>query len=239
MISRKDLSSFFSQDIEPIVIKQIDNKDTDIWLLEKHYAKRKPSRSFSFGIFINGGLEGVVTYGVPSSPKLSERICGIEYKNQVFELNRLCLNSDVPKNSASMLVGKSLKLLPKDLILVSYADIGQGHTGYIYQATNWLYTGITDKSGCFSKIEVGDKVRTSKSFYDELGTQTKSVILEHYPDAVFHPYTQKHRYIQFTGSKSQKKKFKKALIYDIYPYPKGDNKQYDCPDIKNGRIVKK
>ena len=38
---------------------------------------------------------------------------------------------------------------------------------------------------------------------------------------------QKHRYIYFTGSKTEKKILKKALNYKIQPYPKGDNKRYD------------
>ena len=27
--------------------------------------------------------------------------------------------------------------------MVSYADSGMNHCGYIYQATNWIYTGAT------------------------------------------------------------------------------------------------
>ena len=39
----------------------------------------------------------------------------------------------------------------------------------------------------------------------------------------------KHRYIQFCGSKSDKKKMHKALTdkYKVLPYPKGDNKNYE------------
>lgn len=34
---------------------------------------------------------------------------------------------------------------PTVKIVVSYADQNQGHTGIIYQATNWIYLGTTDK----------------------------------------------------------------------------------------------
>ena len=39
---------------------------------------------------------------------------------------------------------------------------------------------------------------------------------------------QKHRYIYFTGSKKQNKKWLKELNYKIEPYPKGQNKNYDA-----------
>ena len=37
----------------------------------------------------------------------------------------------------------TLLLLPKPTIVVSYADTGQGHVGYVYQSTNFIYTGLS------------------------------------------------------------------------------------------------
>lgn len=103
-------------------IKRITYQDCKKWILEKHYAHRIPSITFAFGLFIDGVLQGIVTYGSPASPSLCIGVCGVEYKSQVLELNRLVLNSTCPKNSASFLVGKTLKMLPRDKIIVSYAD---------------------------------------------------------------------------------------------------------------------
>lgn len=47
-----------------------------------------------------------------------------------------------------------LKQYKDDLILVSYADSAQGHHGYIYQATNWIYTGISAKRTEWREIGV-------------------------------------------------------------------------------------
>jgi hypothetical protein len=33
--------------------------------------------------------------------------------------------------------------MAKSTILVSYADTAQGHSGIVYKATNWIYTGTT------------------------------------------------------------------------------------------------
>ena len=118
-------------------ILPINRFEVEPWLLEKHYARRMCSISFAFGLYINDQLEGVITYGVPASPFLCMGVCGIQNKDIVLELNRVCLNDGV-KNGASFLVGNSLKMLPKPTIVVSYADKAMDHIGYIYQASNFL-----------------------------------------------------------------------------------------------------
>ncbi len=62
----------------------------------------------------------------------------------VLSLTRLVVVPGMPTNSASYLLGQSIKLIRADgrfHTLVTYADEGQGHTGAIYRATNWDYLG--------------------------------------------------------------------------------------------------
>ena len=99
----------------------INNFEVEPWLLEKHYAKRMPQIMFAFGLYKDDTLVGVVTYGIPASPPLCMGICGKEYSDKVLELNRVCL-LDNHKNEASFLVANSIKLLPKPMIVVSFAD---------------------------------------------------------------------------------------------------------------------
>ena len=68
-------------------------------------------------------------------------VCGEEHKDKVIELN-LCLQ-DNHRNQSSYLISQSLKLLEKLKIVVSYADTSKGHVGYVYQATNFIYTGMS------------------------------------------------------------------------------------------------
>ncbi len=189
-------------------IKPINSKDTYDFILNKHYAQRKPSISFSFGLFIDNNLEGILTIGKPASNSLCEGVCGIGYKDRVYELNRLVVNEGLPKNSLSMFVGTVLRMLKnEDMIIVSYADEAMNHNGYIYQATNFIYTGKT-------------KERTDK--YTPNGKHSR-----HYTDEYNHIRklrSSKHRYIYFTGK--SKKYLLKELKYDILPYPKGDNSKY-------------
>jgi hypothetical protein len=122
----------------------IDSKETYSWLKDIHYAKRIPSISYAFGMYSNDRLIGVVTYGTPSSSTLKNGIAGKDNSNLVLELNRLVFQVST-KNAASYLVSHSLQMLPKPSIVVSYADTEQGHVGFVYQACNFIYTGLSAK----------------------------------------------------------------------------------------------
>jgi len=195
-----------------ISVCSIKAKETYEWLLYKHYAKRIPSISYAFGLYIDKNLNGVCTIGKPASSSLCIGLCGEENSKYVFELNRLCVNDELPKNSLSFFVSKVLKKLPS-LILVSYADKAQNHNGYIYQATNWLYTGYTKE-----RTDIGSEDGSHSRHYD------KSLDYKEYRKF----RSSKHRYIYFTGTKRQRKKWLSSLNYEIYKYPKGENLRYDA-----------
>jgi hypothetical protein len=195
--------------LEGFEVKKINYEDTKDWILNKHYAHRMPSISYSFGLFQKNVLVGVMTIGKPASNSLCIGVCGEEFKNKVYELNRLVVVDNLPKNALSYFVSKSLKQLKQeDLILVSYADESMNHHGYIYQATNWIYTGKT-------------KSRTDKY-------TPKNKHSRHYNDDYNHlrkVRTSKHRYIYFTGK--SKKEYLNKLRYKIENYPKGNNSNYE------------
>ena len=201
-----------------MIVKKIESKDTYDFILNKHYAQRKPSISYAYGLFKNNKLEGILTIGKPASNSLCEGICGKEYKQYVYELNRLCINEGLPKNTLSWFVGSVLRLLKNEnLILVSYADEGMNHYGYIYQATNWIYTGKT-------------KARTDK--YSGKGKHSRHYGVEN--NHLRKVRSSKHRYVYFTN-----KKFKPKLNYKTLPYPKGENKRYVLGERKKDIIYNK
>lgn len=192
--------------MENYTVFPISYEMTKPWILKRHYAKRMPSISHAFGLFEERELVGVITYGIPASPFLCKGVCGEEWKDNVLELNRLVLLNNKP-NEASFLVGKSLKLLPKPTIIVSYADTKWKHIGYVYQATNWIYTGCT-------------KERTD--MFSEAGHSRHN---DGNPE-IRQDRSAKHRYIFFVADKNTKKKLMSKLNYKIQSYPKGDSIKY-------------
>ena len=192
------------------VVKSIDTYLCKDWLLNKHYAKRLCSISYSFGLFQSNNLIGVLTIGKPASNQLCIGVCGNEYSKYVYELNRLVINDGLEKNVLSFFVGNSLKMIPDNMILISYADTKMKHNGYIYQATNWIYTGATKE-----RTDIGLEDNKHSRHYD------KSI------DYSLRKHrSSKHRYIFFIGK--LKKEFINKLNYKIEPYPKGENQRYDA-----------
>lgn len=190
-------------------VRPIKSVEAIPWILKKHYAKRLPSISYAFGLYLDVDLCGVVTYGVPASPFLCVGVCGEENKDIVLELNRLCILDGI-NNAASFLIGKSLKMLPKPTIVVSYADTKMGHIGYVYQATNFLFTGTTKHR---TDMFAGEGKHSRHNKGDSENRINRSP---------------KHRYIYITGTKTQKQNLLSKLRYVVKPYPKGETKKYDA-----------
>jgi hypothetical protein len=185
-------------------------------MLNLHYAKRIPSISFAYGLIKDSDLVGVVTYGTPPSSTLCRGICGNEYQKDVIELNRLVLKNN-GKNEASRLVGGSMKLLPTPKIVVSFADSAQDHYGYVYQATNFLYTGLSAKfvDPCVKGLE-----HQHHATYAH-GLTNKEVVAKYGSENVyFIERSRKHRYIKFLGNKREIKTMMGSLRYTVLPYPK-------------------
>lgn len=179
-----------------------------------HYSRKLPSNVVhSFGLFEDGEMIGVVTYGIPASPSLCKGLAGEENRDRVLELNRLAIkpgfNGD---NRASFLVSHSLKMLPNRTFVVSYADTGWTHVGYIYQATNFLYTGMSAK-----------RVDT----YQPTGKHSRNYDKNNHSD-LHQTRNPKHRYVYLVGTKKDKREMLKELRYPVYSeYPKGDERRYD------------
>jgi hypothetical protein len=210
------------------VVRGIPKEQTHEWLLKKHYAHRIPSITWAFGLYDNKELVGVCCYGTPSSSPLRTGVCGGQYSNIVIELNRLVLQNN-KKNEASFFISKTLSLLPKPSIIISYSDTSRHHSGFIYQACNFLYTGLSAKRKDW-KVK-GLEHLHGKTIADiSRGHEKRAVYMrEMYGDDFYlEDRPRKHRYVYFLGSKKEKKEMLANLRYSIEPYPKGDNENYDA-----------
>ena len=200
-------------------VKPIERSDCEHFILNVHYAKRWPSISYAFGLFEDEELIGVVTYGTPPSSPLRRGIAGDEYKSDILELNRLCLKYN-RKNEASQLIGGSFKLLPKNKIIVSFADTSMGHEGKVYQATNFLYCGLSAKRTDW-KVR-GKEHLHGQTIADEFrGVKNRAEAMrEKYGDDFYlKARPRKHRYLYILGSKTYKKAVQRSIKYPVVPYP--------------------
>lgn len=192
------------------------------FLEHRHYAGRKPQVSKAFGWEIDGELVAVCTFGKPASRTLCTGICGPEYSANVYELNRLCRVEELDQPLSSFVSACLRRLRAENWIIVSYADTGMHHNGYIYQATNFLYTGQTQPRTDEYMPGVKHHRHANKT---EQG-QFRKV------------RTAKNRYVYFaTGSKSLKKRWLEALNYPVLPYPKEENQNYTLGEYYKPLII--
>jgi|11_taG_2_1085331.scaffolds.fasta_scaffold02018_2 hypothetical protein len=210
-------------------VRQLNNHEYRDWLLNKHYAKRLCSVSYAFGLIdLDQNVVGVITFGCPPNRLFNDGKCIFSnIKVKTMELNRLVLNSDTPKNSASFFIMKAINKLPKPLAIVSYADPNNHHHGYVYQATNWLYTGTstpkykyTFEDGSINDIRRDQDSTNMHTKFIKGNVVSKEEMLPTY------------RYIYIHADKRDKKNLVKDMRWDIEQYPKGLNKNYECIDIK-------
>lgn len=184
------------------------------WLLYKHYAHRIPSISYAFGLYDNdNNLQGVCTFGMP--PNYIEMQAWKPF--DILELNRLVVNDNLEKNTLSFFVSNCISLLPKPRVLISYSDFRQGHHGYIYQATNWIYTGIGGEGQNIYIMK--DKTERHQRHEDKINMNLVERIEK---------TTGKARYYYLHGDRGSIREMKNKLRFPVLPYPKGENKRYDA-----------
>ena len=134
-----------------------------------HYAKAVPVNPIGYNVY-NDADEwcGVILYGTGATPHIASPY-GLK-QGQVLELVRVALNGK--QSCTSQAVAMSLKQLHKDCplcrLVVSYADCDQSHLGTIYQATNWIYTGLSDRGDTYFLIN-GKKTHRKSVYSVKIG----------------------------------------------------------------------
>ena len=188
-------------------------------IVREHYLHRKASCSYCYGLIDNQTDEimGVIMYGVPASRALQVGVCGKDNASLVGELTRLWVNDTVPKNGESFLIGNTLKKQGFKIV-VSYAECRANHVGFVYQATNWIYTGLSAKRNDYlvDGVENGKHGRHLLDSYGGI-KKAREVLGDR---LVTVPRPRKHRYVYFNCTRKEKKQLKSQLKYKTEAYPK-------------------
>lgn len=109
-----------------------------------HYSKTVPrGRINAIGVWENNNFIGAVIFGHGATQAPAHSIGLTQW--EAVELQRVALKEH--KTPVSKIVSIALKILkahnPDIRAVVSYADPAHGHIGAIYQAGNWLFTGMS------------------------------------------------------------------------------------------------
>ena len=183
-----------------------------------HYSRAMPSIKYVYNVW-NDDDEwcGVIIYSSGANMHIASVFD--KWQGQVLELVRVALNGKQGHNTTSTAVAMSLKALHKEApwvdVVVSYADLDQNHIGTLYQATNWMYTGITNVDTVSAFIIHGKKMHP-KSVYSKGWKQSLLWLRENVDPNTKEFITKgKHKYVY-----PMNKVMRKRLELLNVPYPK-------------------
>ena len=202
-------------------IKRVTSREVTL-LLPYHYLieESKGFRSgYNYGVYANNTLQAVCIFHNPSVPELMKGCFGLKRNEQegIFELGRLVRHPNLEKGFIlSQFVAGAIKSLRKDTkvkALISYAD-SRFHTGFIYQALNFRYYGLTkQRSDYWFEQPDGSFIKHTRGKVK--GTKGE-----------WRPRPRKHRYLMVYDNTLH-------VQWKEEPYPKADNINY-IGDIGNG-----
>jgi hypothetical protein len=185
-------------------------------LLEReHYLHSFPGGTkLAFGAFLSARLLGALTLG--AGPAYAYSLVDGATPDDCLTLSRLWLSDELPKNSESRFIGIVTRALKRNTslrFLVSYADPVQGHLGIIYQATGWVYTGLSQATPLY---DIGNgRHYHSRSLSHSFGSHGLAHFQRHGVQVKLVPQEAKHRYVYFLNPA-----WRARLKAPGFPYPK-------------------
>lgn len=146
--------------------------------IKAHYLGKRPAIVLlALRMSVKGVPVGTVVFSAPPR-EVNKRYGGV-----TWELARLYLLDEVPRNAETWLLGRSARYVkanhPEVKFLLSYADPSVGHAGTIYRAANWRADGKTDDERKSARCDYYDR-RTGKK-YGRRGNMPPEAVVERRP----------------------------------------------------------
>ena len=181
---------------------------------QNHYLHSLPGGTqLALGVFSCLRLLGALTLG--AGPAMAYALVDGAVSQDCLALTRLWLSDDLPLYSESRVLGFVLRALRSSTevkFVISYADPIR-HVGTVYQASNWLYTGLSQATPLY---DIGDgKLYHSRTLSQIYGTHSLKYLRDHGVQARLVPQQPKHRYIYFLDGS-----WRDRLKLPVLPYPK-------------------
>lgn len=161
-----------------------------------------------YGIYFENYCAGVVVFGSCTSRDLASSVCGRENADVVIQLQRgACVHWAHP-HSASKLISHAIRDIGKTTskrVVIAFSDPMAGEIGTVYQATNWIYCGLTAKRPDYY-WKGGGRITSHGGKIDERMERRDR--------------PRKHRYCIFTGPRKETDILRSSMLWPIFPYPK-------------------
>ena len=219
------------------IVKEI-SKELALDMVQKyHYSNTLPKLNKHFiGFYLNDQLVGVVTLGWGTRPlhTIKKIFPSLETKDY-YEIGRMCMTEEMPRNSESQMISKLIKWIKKNepniKVLFTWADGVMGKAGYVYQSCSFLYGGysLTD---IYLKDGIKIHPRQTRELFVKDKNDTRKTIRPTYEQMqennMIHIRGKQFKYLTFLCDKKTKKKLlKECLLILNINYPKEDALEWE------------
>ena len=226
-------------DITKLSIRPVTKNRAKKMVIKYHYSKLWTKCSVALGLFHQTGNEhaffdepeekmvGVIVYGDPIGRLTGQSISDEIERTEVLELTRLFIHDGYGSNIESWFISQSFKWLrhfrPNIKALISYASPVEGHSGTIYQATNWIYQGNNNRwnDGWLFKFKPDGRWKHGRTIFPYYNSNDPKEIQKKVTEPFWiRKEQQKHRYVYILAGKRDKKNILNTLKHETLPYPK-------------------
>ena len=150
--------------VSQFIIEPVPRKAIQSFVHRWHYSHDTNGiqQTQCFALHSPDKLIGAMIYAIPSMKSTAAKY-NPDNPDKCWELRRLCCIDDTPTNTESYFIGQTLRWIRQNTdieVIVSYADLEQGHEGVIYKASNFHYLG---QSGGGSVLMVDGKKYHARS----------------------------------------------------------------------------
>lgn len=206
--------------VRDMTVGPVSRDDVQEFARRYHYTRIGNGAFWRWGLWHGVTLLGVVGYNLPTRSVCSS-LFGEEHAHRVWHMTRLAVADNAPRNSESRLIGQSLRLItqqhPGVWAVLTYAATSAGHIGYVYQATNAIYTGTGGRDG-------GRISAYTDHHGNRRGTHVNGRFIST-ADAerlgwTPHREATKHRYVYILGNRTERRLRRAMLRFPELPYPK-------------------
>ena len=165
-----------------VIIKPISAKAANALVKRVHYSGKVVNNSIlHFGAFLNGKLEGAMSFGSPMDKrKVLPLVEGTEWNN-MLELNRMAFSDRLPRNSESRAMAVAFRLIKKHYPhiewVLSFSDGCQCGDGTIYRAAGFVLTQIKQNSSLY---ETPCGIPIARMTWDSAPPERRALIAKQY-----------------------------------------------------------
>ena len=209
---------------QDMTVKEINKKEAQDFFIQYEHLGNCGLGVWHYGLYNGDELISVVSFGATNfNPNRSSlgRIAK-ECDLKIIQLTRGGTKFDAPKNIPSYTISRAFIELKKRFgccLIAAYSDTKWNEIGTIYQASNFLYLGLTNPKDQ-SNYVINGEVISGWMVRKKYGTRDIRQLSLMVDSIDKFPLTRKHFYVFPNTSKKKRKMVIKALQDDIQPYPK-------------------